>query len=102
MEENKWFKDYFKLYDRLSLNDEIINQLINLKKQIQNTAKENSIFIFGNGGSAAIASHVAVDFSKNAKTNIITFNEYDHITCLSNDYGFDQWIAKTLEMHAKD
>ena len=39
MEENKWFKDYFKLYDRLSLNDEIINQLINLKKQIQNTAK---------------------------------------------------------------
>ena len=44
MEENKWFKDYFKLYDRLSLNDEIINQLINLKKQIQNTAKENSIF----------------------------------------------------------
>ena len=102
MEENKWFKDYFKLYDRLSLNDEIINQLINLKKQIQNTAKENSIFIFGNGGSAAIASHVAVDFSINAKTNIITFNEYDHITCLSNDYGFDQWIAKTLEMHAKD
>ena len=100
--ESKWFKDYFKLYDGLSLNDDIINQLIDLKKQIQEKAKENSIFIFGNGGSAAIASHVAVDFSKNAKTNIITFNEYDHITCLANDYGFDQWIAKTLEMYAKD
>ena len=100
--ESKWLKDYFKLYDGLSLNDDIINQLIDLKKQIQEKAKENSIFIFGNGGSAAIASHVAVDFSKNAKTNIITFNEYDHITCLANDYGFDQWIAKTLEMYAKD
>ncbi len=100
--ESKWFKDYFKLYDGLSLNDEIINQLIDLKKQIQEKAKENSIFIFGNGGSAAIASHVAVDFSKNAKTNIMTFNEYDHITCLANDYGFNQWVAKTLEMYAKD
>ena len=100
--ESKWFKDYFKLYDGLSLNDEIINQLIDLKKQIQDKSKENSIFIFGNGGSAAIASHVAVDFSKNARTNIITFNEYAHITCLANDYGFDQWIAKTLEMYAKD
>ena len=100
--DNKWFKDYFKLYDGLSLNDEIINQLISLKKQIKEKSKGNSIFIFGNGGSAAIASHVAVDFSKNAKTNMMTFNEYDHITCLSNDYGFNQWIAKTLEMYAKD
>ena len=30
----------------------------------------------------------------------MTFNEYDHITCLSNDYGFDQWVSKTLEMYA--
>ena len=98
----KWFKDYFKLYDGLYLNENIIADLILLKKKIQETSKTNKVYIFGNGGSAAMASHVAVDFSKNAKTNIMTFNEYDHITCLANDYGFDQWIAKTLEMYANN
>ena len=32
---------------------------------------------------------------------MMTFNEYDHITCLANDYGFDKWIEKTLEMYAQ-
>ena len=100
--DSNWFKEYFKLYNGLFFSDEIINSLLILKKDIENKSKTNSVFIFGNGGSAAIASHVAVDFSKNAKTNIMTFNEYDHITCLANDYGYDQWIAKTLEMFAKN
>ena len=55
--------------------------------------------IFGNGGSAAIASHVAVDFSKNASVRMINFNEADLITCLANDYGFENWMAKAIEIY---
>ena len=82
--ESKWFKDYFKLYDGLSLNDEIINQLIDLKKQIQEKAKENSIFIFGNGGSAAISSSGksenmvnAANYARKNQISVVTFTGFD-------------------------
>lgn len=98
--EHNWFKDYFNLYKGLHINNEVLEKLTELKNLIEEKSQKNKIYIFGNGGSAAMASHVAVDFSKNAQTNMMTFNEYDHITCLSNDYGFDQWVSKTLEMYA--
>ena len=53
--------------------------------------------IFGNGGSAAIASHVAVDLTKNAKVRAVNFNEADLITCFSNDYGYENIFSRQLE-----
>ena len=53
----------------------------------------------GNGGSAAIASHVSVDFSKNANIRMVNFNEADLITCLANDYGYEHWMAKAIEIY---
>ena len=56
--------------------------------------------IFGNGGSAAIASHFSVDLTKNARIRTVNFNEADLITCFSNDYGYDRWIEKTVDFYA--
>ena len=53
--------------------------------------------IFGNGGSAAIASHVSVDLTKNANIRSVNFNESDLITCFSNDYGYEKWIENGLD-----
>ena len=55
--------------------------------------------IFGNGGSAAIASHVSVDMTKNIKVKAMNFNEADLITCFSNDYGYEKWIEKAIEFY---
>ena len=55
---------------------------------------------FGNGGSAAIASHVSVDLTKNTKIRALNFNEADLLTCFSNDYGYEKWIEKTIEFYA--
>ena len=38
--------------------------------------------IAGNGGSAAMASHVSVDFTKAAKIRAMNFNEADLLTLL--------------------
>ena len=57
------------------------------------------IIFAGNGGSAAMASHVAVDMTKNAGIRSVTFNEYDLITTLANDYGYENWIAKAIEFY---
>ena len=60
------------------------------------------ILIFGNGGSAAMASHFSVDLTKNAKLRCVNFNEADLITCFANDYGFDCWVEKAVEFYGDE
>jgi D-sedoheptulose 7-phosphate isomerase len=54
----------------------------------------------GNGGSAGIAGHMAIDFAKNGGIRAVTFNDASSLTCLANDLGYDQVFAKQVEMQA--
>ncbi len=56
--------------------------------------------IFGNGGSAAIASHFSVDLTKNAKIRCVNFNESDLLTCFSNDFGYEKWVEKAIDFYS--
>jgi len=58
------------------------------------------VILVGNGGSAAMASHVAVDFTKASGIRAVNFNEADLITCFANDYGYEHWVAKAIEFYA--
>ena len=71
---NKYFDNFKSL---INFNaDEIKRKLIRIKKIIISTKKNRKkILIFGNGGSAAIASHFSVDLTKNAKIRCFNFNE---------------------------
>ena len=44
----------------------------------------------GNGGSAGIASHAAIDYTKNGGLRALCFNDGAALTCYGNDLGFDQ------------
>lgn len=59
------------------------------------------VFFVGNGGSAAIASHMAIDYAKNGGVKALAFNDSAALTCLSNDFGYEQVFAKQIEYHAK-
>lgn len=61
----------------------------------------NKIMIVGNGGSAGIASHTAIDFSKNANLRALAFNDSSALTCLGNDFGYEHVFAKQIEFHGK-
>jgi D-sedoheptulose 7-phosphate isomerase len=65
----------------------------------QSVQGRKAIFI-GNGGSAAIASHQAVDFWKNGGVRAIAFNDTSLLTCIGNDYGFAHVFEKPVEMFA--
>lgn len=64
------------------------------------SARGGKVILAGNGASAAIASHVAVDLTKAAGVRAVNFNEADLITCLANDYGYEHWIEKALDFYA--
>jgi D-sedoheptulose 7-phosphate isomerase len=61
----------------------------------------NKIMFVGNGGSAAIASHLAIDFSKNGGLRSLAFNDASALTCLGNDLGYENVFAKQLDLHAR-
>ena len=90
-----------QLSSKIIPNKKVFNEIIKIKNLIIKAKKTNSrVLIFGNGGSAAIASHVSVDLTKNVKVKAINFNEADLITCFSNDYGYEKWIEKAIEFYA--
>ena len=101
-------KDFIKAYledfsDLVKPNDQIVEKIINAKNTLIQAKKNNAkIMIFGNGGSAAIASHVSVDLTKNANIRSVNFNEADLITCFANDYGYERWIEKAIDFYADD
>lgn len=101
LDQNKFLK-YFKLLSNKIIPDNItLEKIIKVQKIILSAKKNKSkILIFGNGGSAAISSHVSVDYTKNLNIKSINFNEADLITCFSNDYGYEKWIEKAIEFYA--
>jgi len=100
MKKTLYFANYFKtIYQSLKTIDSA--QLDQVATRVWKTDQSNKkIIVVGNGGSAAMASHVAVDFTKAAGIRAINFNEADLITCFSNDYGYEHWVAQALEAYA--
>lgn len=95
-----FYKNKFKtiVNNILSINK---NFLVDLEKIIHEASnKKKKIIICGNGGSASTASHVAVDLTKNAGITAINFNEANLITCFANDFGYKNWLKKSIEYYA--
>jgi D-sedoheptulose 7-phosphate isomerase len=98
--KNIFFKNFNEVLNK-AMNSIDENQLLNtaeILKQFKNNGKK--IIIVGNGGSAAMASHVAVDLTKAAGCRAVTFNEADLLTCFANDYGYENWVERALRFYA--
>ena len=102
MTDDIFLENYFlNLKNLITENTHKLDKLIKVKKLLLSTREKNKkILIFGNGGSAAIASHFSVDLTKNAKVRCVNFNESDLLTCFSNDFGYEKWVEKCIEFYA--
>jgi D-sedoheptulose 7-phosphate isomerase len=96
-----FLKKYFQDLTRaITPQDTVLEKLLFAKEMFIATQKMNKkILVIGNGGSAAIASHVSVDLTKSAGIRAINFNEADLLTCFSNDFGYDHAYAKAIEYY---
>ena len=95
----KFYKKFFDTIKQQLENSEL-DQLNNISEKFKKIKKGNKAIIIGNGGSSALASHVSVDLTKNAKVRAINFNESDLLTCFSNDYGYEKVFEKALDFYA--
>lgn len=72
--------------DSLDL-DMAMGQVVDRIRQVRNS--DGVMLLVGNGGSAAIASHMQNDISKAAGIKALVFTEQPLLTALTNDNGYD-------------
>ncbi len=77
-----------------SIEDGLHNFYIALSK-LKDTL--GCLYIIGNGGSAGVASHAATDFFNVAKIKTFTLHESSLLTCMTNDYGYENGFARMLD-----
>ncbi len=64
-------------------------------------AKGNKVILIGNGGSAAIASHEAIEFLKNGGVRALALNDGPTLTAIANDLGYANVFAEQIRMHGR-
>ena len=65
------------------------------------------IFSCGNGGSMCDATHFAEELTGRYRRNrrglaALAINDPSHITCVGNDFGYDEIFARYLESHGSN
>ena len=100
MSSQRYFPNYFETIAETinGIDPEALERAATMVRQAHDSGKK--VILAGNGGSAAMSSHVAVDLTKAAGIRAINFNEADLLTCFANDYGYEHWVARALEFYA--
>ena len=92
-----------ELLEVSSLGSEVIEQSTWLEELEQITSDVKGatgrFFFIGNGASAAFASHMSLDWSKNGGVPCVPLFDLSHLTALGNDLGYDEIFAEPLKWH---
>lgn len=72
-----------------------MESLCTLLLQVKETGSR--LYVIGNGGSAGVAGHAVTDFFNMAGIRAMTLHESSLLTCMSNDYGYENAFARMLE-----
>lgn len=93
--------NYLSEYRRLLDGPQWPTLIENFKARVVEAREQGAkLMLAGNGASASIASHLATDFAKQGKVRAMAFNDANLITALGNDCGYENWIAKAVEIYA--
>jgi D-sedoheptulose 7-phosphate isomerase len=105
----KYFSSFREALEKIVVTDkdktivqysEAVEKIVELLKSAQQQNKK--VVMVGNGGSAGICSHQVVDYWKNGNIKAIAFNDSSLLTCISNDYSYEEVFSKPIEMFAEE
>src|SRR2546423_15380570 len=103
-----WINDYLKAQKAAldSIPIEAVAQLI--EKLRRALTEDRQIFVFGNGGSAANASHFITDLGKGASDKLgkrfrcMSLNDnVSWMTAIGHDYAYEDVFVRQLENYAR-
>ena len=106
---NKFANSYIKSLNKAISKSNFYNLDLSVKEILKTIHKNGTIYVCGNGGSAAIANHYVVDFLKyckertNLKPKILSLsNNIETITAISNDKNYGQIFSYQAESYCKE
>lgn len=77
-----------------------IDKALGLILSVRSTSRK--VMLIGNGGSAAIVSHMQNDLCKAVRVRAMVFNEAPLLTALTNDHGYGCVFERPLQLWADD
>jgi len=104
----QWIAQY--LQTQKAAHDSIpVDGVVQLIETLRQAHREDrQIFVFGNGGSAANASHFATDLGKGAsdklgkRFRILSLNDnVSWMTAIGNDYAYEDIFVRQLENYGR-
>lgn len=103
MVETALITGYWDRYEQLSRsyfnnkkNIKGMEYCVKILKESKGTGR--NIYLIGNGGSAAVAEHMAIDLTKNAGLKAMAVSGSPMLTTFSNDYGYENVFKKAVEV----
>lgn len=88
-----WTTSEWRALSSESAIGQILDRLISIRHE------KRRLYVIGNGGSAAIAAHVANDFVNMLKISAFTLHESAILTCMTNDFGYENAYGRMLSQH---
>lgn len=104
----QWIVDYVKAQKAAhdSIPPEAVEQLVGALREA--FKRERQVLVFGNGGSAANASHFATDLGKGAsdklgkRFRVLSLNDnVSWMTALANDYAYEDVFVGQLQNYGR-
>lgn len=80
-------------------NEEMLRLLCEIAVRLKRD--KGRLLFCGNGASAAFASHMSLDWSKNGGIAAICMNDGVQLTALGNDLGYDEVFSTPLRWHGR-
>ena len=104
----QWISDYLKTH-KTTLDSIPVDGVGQLVEKLRMALKEDrQVFVFGNGGSAANASHFATDLGKGAsdklgkRFRVLSLNDnVAWMTALGNDYAYEDVFVGQLKNYGR-
>ena len=86
-------QDFIRTEEKEKYTEKVANEMTSIFQ------RGNKILICGNGGSNCDAIHFAEEFTGKFRKErralpVIAISDSSHITCVGNDYGFDEIFSR--------
>jgi D-sedoheptulose 7-phosphate isomerase len=105
---NQWISDYIRM-QKAALDSIPADAVVQLIEKLREAHQANrQVFVFGNGGSAANASHFATDLGKGSsdklgkRFRVLSLNDnVSWMTAIANDYAYEDIFVRQLQNYGQ-
>lgn len=101
------YQDAIRVTQEYCSRDDVILTTVEIAEKLADIFKQGGkALVCGNGGSACDAMHFAEEFTGRYRQDrlalpVISLTDPSHVTCVGNDYGFEEVFARGVEAYGK-